>query len=244
MRIYRVHVDAPLGAGETIELPERAANHLVRVLRHRTGDRVRLFDGRGQEAEAEIIAAHRRHGCRVRVVETRRTLRESNLVIELLPSVSRNDRMDWVMQKTVELGVAVIRPILTERSEVRPDGDAARRMRRWREIIVGACEQCGRTILPRLHAPVPVEQVRTDAASRLALSPSAESALTDWSLPDGAVALAVGPEGGFGERDLADLDACGFQRASLGPRVLRTETASIAAVTALQVLHGDLGSRR
>lgn len=241
MRIYRIYIDAPLCAGETLELPERASNHLVRVLRHRSGDRVRLFDGRGLEADAEITAAHRRHGCRVRVFEVRRILRESSLAIELLPGMSRGEKMDWVIQKSVELGVTVIRPIVAERSQVRPDGDAARRMRRWREIIIGACEQCGRTIVPTLHSPIAVDQIQTDAATRLMLVPAAEFALADCPSPSGAIALAVGPEGGFGERDLAKLDACGFRRARLGPRVLRTETASLAAVSILQALHGDLG---
>ena len=244
MRIYRVHIDAPLGDGETLELPERAAHHLVKVLRHRAGDRVRLFDGRGHEAEAEIIAAHRRHGCRVHILETRQILRESNLVIELLPGMSRGEKMDWVIQKTTELGVAAIRPILTERSEARPDGNGNRRMRRWREIIIAACEQSGRTLLPQMHAPVSIEQLRTDAATRLTLDPAAESTLADHSPGAGAIALAVGPEGGFSDRDLTTLDACSFRRAGFGPRVLRTETASVAAVTALQVLHGDLGSVR
>lgn len=244
MRIYRVHIDAPLRAGDTLELPERAAGHLVKVLRHRSGDRIRLFDGRGHEATAEIIAAHRRHGCRVRVLETRKISRESGLVVELLPGMSRGEKMDWVVQKSVELGVAAIRPILSERSEVRPDGEGSRRMRRWREIVIGACEQCGRTLLPRLDSPAPVDQVRTDASTRIVLDPAAQSALADCPIAEDSVALAVGPEGGFGDRDLADLLASGFRRASFGSRVLRAETASVAAVTALQVLHGDLGRRR
>jgi len=244
VRIYRIHVEVSLRAGKTLELPERAAHHLVKVLRHRTGDRVRLFDGSGQEAEAEIIAAHRRHGCRVRVLETRRILRESSLVIELLPGISRGEKMDWVIQKSVELGVAAIRPILSERSEVRLNVDETRRMRRWREIIIGACEQCGRTLLPQMHAPVPVEQVQPDAATRLVLHPSAESDLTQCPPADGKVALAAGPEGGFSDRELAKLDSFGFRRVRFGPRILRTETASVAAVTALQVLYGDLGKFR
>jgi len=243
VRIYRIHVDAALDAGKTLELPERAAHHLIKVLRHRTRDRVRLFDGRGREAEAEIIAAHRRHGCSVRVLETRQILRESSLAIELLPGIGRGEKMDWVIQKSTELGVAAIRPLVSERSEVRLDGDQTRRMRRWREIIVGACEQCGRTILPQIHAPVPVEQVRPDAATRLVLEPSAESDLAGFPPADGTVALAAGPEGGFGDRDLAKLDTFGFRRVRFGPRILRTETASVAAVTALQVLYGDLGKR-
>lgn len=240
MRIYRVHVDTPLGIGETLELPERAARHLVKVLRHRTGDRVRLFDGRGQEAEAEITAAHRRHGCRVRIIDSREISRESQLCIELLPAISRGEKPDWVIQKAVELGVAAIRPIITERGEVRMTGDVTRRLQRWREIVIGACEQCGRTILPPVHLPAPLEQIDPDAATRIALDPEAESGLGDCPPADGAVAIAVGPEGGFSDRDLACLNARGFHRVCFGPRVLRTETAAIAAVAAVQVLYGDL----
>lgn len=243
MRIYRIHVDAALHSGEELTLPERAANHLVKVLRHRTGDRVRLFDGRGLEAEAEITAAHRRHGCRVRVIDTAEISRESNLAVELLPGIGRGEKMDWVIQKSVELGVAGIRPLITERGEVRLADNATRRMQRWREIVVAACEQSGRTLLPALHQPVPVEQLGTQAPTRLALHPEAEARLGDCPPAGDAVAIAIGPEGGFSAGDLARLGDRGFRGVRFGPRVLRTETAGVAAVTALQVLYGDLGNR-
>ncbi len=243
MRIYRIHVDAALRPGEELALPERAANHLVKVLRHRTGDRIRLFDGRGREAEAEITAAHRRHGCRVRIIEAAEISRESNLVVELLPGISRGEKMDWVIQKSVELGVAAIRPLVTERSEVRLADNATRRMQRWREIVVAACEQSGRTVLPELHQPVPVERPVTQVRTRLALHPEAEARLGDCPPTRDAVAIAIGPEGGFSAGDLARLGDHGFRSVRFGPRVLRTETAGVAAVTALQVLYGDLDNR-
>jgi len=242
MRIYRIHVDAALQPGQELTLPQRAANHLVRVLRHRTGDRVRLFDGRGREAEGEMTAAHRRHGCRVRILAVAEVSRESRLAIELLPAISRGEKMDWVIQKSVELGVAAVRPLVTERSEVRLEGDAARRMQRWRQIVIAACEQCGRTVLPEVHPPAPLQQASPDAATRLVLDPSAEYGPRAYPPADEAIAIAVGPEGGFSAPELGHLEARGFRTVRFGPRVLRTETAGIAALAAIQVLFGDLGS--
>lgn len=242
MRTYRIFVDSTLCAGDELALSERAANHLVKVLRHRTGDRVTLFDGSGMEASAEIIAAHRRHGCRVRVVETREMSRESGLAIELIQGMSRGEKMDLVIQKAVELGVAAVRPVVTQRSEVRPEAGAQRRMARWREIMIGACEQSGRTRLPTIYPPVALPELDTGASTRLALDPQARTGLAECPHSGDSIAIAVGPEGGFGEEDLELLEANGFRRVRFGPRVLRTETAGIAAVTALQVLYGDMGS--
>lgn len=241
MRTYRIFVDSKLHAGDELALSERAANHLVKVLRHRVGDRVTLFDGSGLEASAEIIAAHRLHGCRVRVIETAESSRESGLAIELVQGMSRGEKMDLVIQKAVELGVAAIRPVITQRSEVRPDASAARRVARWHEIMIGACEQSGRTRLPEIHAPVALAELETGASTRLALDPEARSGLADFAPSGDGIAIAVGPEGGFGEEDLDLLRARGFKCVRFGPRVLRTETAGIAAVAALQVLYGDMG---
>lgn len=242
MRIYRIHAEAELRAGSELTLSERAANHLVKVLRHRVGDRVTLFDGKGCEAVAEIVSAHRQHGCRVRVIETAEVSRESPLEIELLPGLSRGDKMDLVIQKAVELGVAAIRPVITERSEVRPDKSAASRLARWREIVIGACEQCGRAHLPEVHPPVAIEQIDAGASTRLVLDPESATGLADCRPAGHAISIAIGPEGGFSERDLALLDRNGFRRVRFGPRILRTETAGIAAISVLQAFYGDLGS--
>ncbi|HKL52163.1 MAG TPA: 16S rRNA (uracil(1498)-N(3))-methyltransferase [Wenzhouxiangellaceae bacterium] len=243
MRIYRIHADSELRTGDELRLSERAAQHLVKVLRHRVGDRVTLFDGKGREAKAEIIMAHRRHGCSVRVLETVEVCRESPLRVELLPGMSRGEKMDLVIQKTVELGVSVIRPIITERSEVRPDKSAAARLSRWKEIVIGACEQCGRAHLPEIHAPSPIEGIADRTSARLVLNPASRTLLDDCPPVEGEISIAIGPEGGFSERDLALLEQRGFRSVRFGPRILRTETASIAAVSALQVLYGDLGKR-
>lgn len=243
MRVYRIHIDAPLAAGAELKLPERAAGHVIKVLRHRTGDRLTLFDGHGIEADAEIISAHRRHGCRVRVLEARQVSRESPLQIELIQGLGRGDRMDWVIQKAVELGVSRISPVVTEHCEVRPGPATSRRMARWTEILIGACEQAGRAHLPDIHAPTTLEQLAPACAVRLALDPGAEAGLDRDGRVETGVSVAVGPEGGFSNADLAALDGAGFIGVRFGPRVLRTETAGIAAVCALQVLYGDLGGR-
>ena len=247
MRIYRIYTESELRAGDALALSERAAQHLVKVLRHRVGDRVTLFDGHGLEASAEIVSAHRRHGCSVRVVETVEVSRESPLKIELLPGLSRGEKMDLVIQKSVELGVASIQPIITARSEVRPDKSVASRLARWREIVIGACEQSGRAHLPEVHAPVPIEEITTegisiDASTRLVLDPAAAATLADCRPTGNGISIAIGPEGGYSERDLALLERIGFTGVRFGPRVLRTETAGIAAVAALQALYGDLGN--
>ena len=242
MRRYRIHVDSRLRAGGELALSERAAQHLVKVLRHRVGDRVTLFDGHGLEATAEIVSAHRRHGCSVRVVETVEVSRESPLGIELLPGLSRGEKMDLVIQKAVELGVTSIRPIITQRSEVRPDKSIASRMARWRDIVIGACEQCGRAHLPEVHPPIALEELVAGTSTRLALDPEAAAGLADRPPADTGISIAIGPEGGFSEQDLVLLERNDFIRVRFGPRILRTETAGIAAVAALQTLYGDLGN--
>lgn len=242
MRIYRIYADKELRAGAELALSERAAHHLVRVLRHRVGDPVVLFDGNGREATAEIVSAHRRHGCSVQVIETFEVCRESPLRIELLPGLSRGEKMDLVIQKAVELGVAAIRPIISQRSEVRPGNSATGRLARWREIVIGACEQSGRAHLPEIHAPVTVEEISSDAPTRLVLNPGAAAQLADSPPVRNEVSIAIGPEGGFSEQDLAMFDSNGFSAVRFGPRILRTETAGIAAVSALQALYGDLGN--
>lgn len=243
MRIYRVYADAALRVGAELALSERAAHHLVKVLRHRVGDRVTLFDGKGTEATAEIISAHRRHGCRVRVVQPVEISRESPLRIELLPGMSRGEKMDLVIQKAVELGVATIQPIVTRRSEIKANRISANRLARWREIVIGACEQCGRTQLPEIRAPILIEDIIASASTCVALDPESCASLADFRPSGPEISIAIGPEGGFSEPELELLERSGFTRIGFGPRVLRTETAGIAAVAAAQTLFGDLVDR-
>ena len=244
MREIRIYLEPPLRAGDDIELDARASGHLVRVLRRRTGDRFTAFDGLGHEAEAELTEASRRGACRARIGPLRDVSRESPLRIELIQAVARGDKMDDVVRKAVELGVATIRPVLSTRTEVRMDADGGRKLERWREIMLAACEQSGRTMVPELHPPATLDRLTPDADLRLMLDPGACQGLGE--LPDAAdasgIAVAIGPEGGFDDTDLRALAAMDFRPVRFGPRVLRTETAGPAVIAALQCLYGDLGA--
>ncbi|MDT8410288.1 MAG: 16S rRNA (uracil(1498)-N(3))-methyltransferase [Wenzhouxiangellaceae bacterium] len=244
MRQIRIYTPGPLESGSVIELDARATGHVVRVLRLRPGDSIELFDGHGKQASAELVEADRRAGCRVKILQWSDPAPESPLRITLIQALARGDKMDWIVQKSVELGVAAIQPITSARCEVRLDERRIEsRMRRWTEIMIGACEQSGRAWLPRLQAPVELKNLDPEPACRLFLQPQSEATIAGLELKPTSLALglAIGPEGGWNETDLAQLQAAGFKGIRLGPRVLRTESAGIAAIAALQVLFGDMG---
>ncbi len=245
MRVTRVHVELPLAAGVEIELPDNAANHLVRVLRLGVGDHCTLFNGDGLDYPARLVDAGKRM---VRVVVERGIVidNESPLPLVLLQGVARGEKMDLILQKAAELGVVSLHPLYSQRSEVKLVGARAdKRLAHWRGVVVAACEQCGRARVPAVAMPLPLVHALAalpDGGLRLILDPDADASLTqltvDASQP---VCLAVGPEGGWSSQDRDQLAAAGFNGVRLGPRVLRTETAGLAAIAALQVLHGDLG---
>ena len=244
MRATRIHVDADLKAGIELTLPEQAGAHLARVLRLRTGDAVSLFNGDGNDYAAELIAVGPRE-TRVRVLGATANGSESPLRIVLAQALARGEKMDWIVQKATELGVAEIVPLVTARSEVKLDeGRARKRLEHWRAVAISACEQCGRARVPEIGAVQPLREwlssLDPDAtATRLALLPEGESGARELrAMPDTAV-LAVGPEGGFDEVDSALLRGANFKGLRLGPRVLRTETAGVAGIAALQALYGD-----
>ena len=247
MRLTRAWVDLPLSAGARFELPEAAATHLVRVLRLREGDGCVLFNGDGRDHRARIVEAGKRRTV-VEVLDAETVDNESPLRITLLQGIARGEKMDLILQKATELGVARIVPLRSERSEVRLEGERlARRLEHWRAVVVAACEQSGRARLPELLAPVPVSAIAGATAQdqlRLTLDPRGGHVLPSLAtrLADGKVevAVAIGPEGGWAPRDREALDAAGFDGLRLGPRVLRTETAGLAAIAALQALYGDL----
>ena len=244
MRTIRIHIDAPLAEGDALALPEQAGEHVARVLRLGVGDALVLFNGDGRDYPARIAALARRE-VRVEVGAAQAVEKESPLRLTLAQGIARGEKMDLILQKATELGVARIVPLLTERSEVRLDGErAGKRIAHWQAVIASACEQCGRARLPEL---LPLQALRgwldglaDDGALRLTLLPDGtRQARALRPGPAGAV-LAIGPEGGLGERDIAMLRAAGFDGLRLGPRILRTETAGLAALAALQALHGDL----
>lgn len=243
MRIPRIHVPAPLHCDADIVLPAQAAEHLVRVLRLQSGHPLRLFDGNGNEFEAELLVAGKR-AASARVLEAVANDRESPLPIRLGQSVARGEKMDWILQKATELGVAQIVPLISDRSEVRLDAQRAeRRLAHWQAVVASACEQCGRSLVPILTAPVRLEAwaatLDDNAGQRLSLDPDSATAARDLA-PPSRVTLAVGPEGGWSDQDRAVLSQARFHGLRLGPRILRTETAGLAAIAALQALFGDM----
>ena len=243
MRVTRCHVDLPLRPGGELALPERAANHLARVLRLREGDACVLFNGDGHDYDARITALGKREA-RAEVVAARRIENESPLRITLLQGIARGEKMDWILQKATELGIARILPASSDRSEVKLDAQRAdKRLAHWRGIVVSACEQSGRATVPDVAAPQSLAQAAAMREGRgFILDPFAEASLSSLQGVERlACTIAIGPEGGWSPRDREQLVAAGYEGLRLGPRVLRTETAGIAAISALQALCGDLG---
>lgn len=243
MRLNRIFCEGPLTSGADIDLPSAGAYHVARVLRMREGAPLSVFDGGGHELRAEII---RVDGDRVTVKLGEQALgtTESPLRITLVQGVSRSERMDWTLQKATELGVAAIAPVLTARSVVRLDEkQAVKKQAHWRGIVVGACEQCGRAKLPAVSTPTTLRDYLTNVRKdglRLVLSPSAPGSLVGLSSMPSKVELLIGPEGGLDDDELLAAQKAGFMPVRLGPRVLRTETAAVVALSVLQGLWGDL----
>ena len=244
MRLTRVHVDQPLAPGIELALPEAAAAHLVRVLRLAVGDACVLFDGSGSDYAGRVLAIGKRE-VRVAVGEATPVARESPLRITLLQGIARGEKMDLILQKATELGVSEIRPLGSQRSEVKLDETrAAKRLSHWQSVVVSACEQSGRAVVPAVWAPAALATALAALPAgglRLILDPFGALSLSTLEPPGGqSILLAVGPEGGWSPRDRDELVAAGFDGMRLGPRVLRTETAGLAAIAALQARFGDL----
>jgi len=241
----RIYVSAEIHPHSTCFLPRAQAHHLARVLRLAAGDAVVLFNGDGADYEGTIDSLAK-GAVSVRVGERRAAGRESPLEIVLGQALSSGDRMDYTVQKAVELGVAAIHPLAAERSVVRLAAERAeKRAAHWQAVVIAACEQCGRSRVPPV-APVAAfdrwlaqHAGRDDGRSRLLLSPRADARLRDVAAPGGAVTLLAGPEGGFTAGEEAAARRGGFTPVRLGPRVLRTETAAVAALAAMQALWGD-----
>jgi len=242
-RVPRLYVDTELRPHAKLALPEDAAHHAARVLRLQEGDAVVLFDGRGGEYEARLSLPGRGQvaaetGARTDIE------RESPLAVTLLQAVSSSEKMDFTIQKAVELGVAAIQPVLTAKSVVRLSaGREERKLTRWRRVAIAACEQCGRNRVPEIREAMTVEaysRIPGSASLRLLLSPKGNSGLKNIQRKiEHAVTLAVGPEAGFSDEEERLLERAGFVPVRLGQRILRTETAALAALAALNALAGD-----
>jgi 16S rRNA (uracil1498-N3)-methyltransferase len=224
-------------------LPAVKAHHVAHVLRLVPGDPVVLFDGRGTVHDA-VITSCARGAVSVRVSGSRSENRESPLQVTLAQAVSSGERMDYTIQKAVELGVNAVQPLLSERCVVRLSGDrAAKRLLHWQGVVAAACEQCGRTHVPEVRPLLSLrdwlEQPADGHGLRLLLAPGAATGLRELKRPSGMVTVLAGPEGGLSAVEADDAVRTGFLPLRLGPRVLRTETAAVALLAALQTLWGD-----
>jgi 16S rRNA (uracil1498-N3)-methyltransferase len=223
-------------------LPEKVHRHAVQVLRLKQGAELFLFDGRGLEYSA-ILEDVAKRSSTVRLVKSLNVDNESPLSITLLQGVSRGERMDYALQKAVELGVHHIIPVITDRCNVSLSGDRAdKRLAHWQGIITSACEQSGRSILPILSNVTQLEEAINNCAveCRLVLDPLADSGLTTLTRQND-VALLIGPEGGLAEQEIQKAVDLGFQAITMGPRILRTETATVTALAIVQAAWGDVG---
>lgn len=240
----RFYCPPPLPQNGSFELPPDAAHHASRVLRLREGDAVQIFDGIGNECHGVIAELS---GKRVIVGDIRATNinRESPLHITLAQALSSNEKMDWVIQKATELGASEIQPLATERSVARLSSERAeKRVEHWQQVAVAACEQCGRNMLPTIHAPLDImvwlQQTHTSTDAKFILLPEGASSLSSQAKPLGNITLLIGAEGGFAPAESESALLCGFTPIRMGARVLRTETAAVAGLAALQTLWGDL----
>ena len=243
MRTIRLYVDLPLAPDCDASLPAAAAEHATRVLRLRSGDALVLFNGDGHDYPAQLLGVSRADAS-VRIAgRGAPAAPESPLALTLAQGIARGDKMDWILQKATELGVTRIVPLITARTEVRLDAERSeKRMAHWRGVITSACEQCGRARLPELSTPRLLTEwaFAADALDGLRLRLDPEAAGGPRQLPAfTAACLVVGPEGGLAPADHALLQKAGFAGMRLGPRVLRTETAGLAALATLQTLRGD-----
>ena len=235
----RFFLDAPLRAGTNVILPEDSAHHAVHVLRVHAGEEITLFNGRGGEFAARIASIQRLRVL-VDVLAHRAVERESPLRVVLVQGVSAGERMDFTVRKSVELGVAEIQPVLAASSVARPKGErAAARQAHWQKIAIAACEQCGRNQIPQVHATLAAADYSGATGTKLLLSPASQLRFSQAVKDGSAFTIAAGPEAGFNAAEEGAFLNAGFVPVRLGARILRTETAAIAALAALSAVRGD-----
>ena len=247
----RFYCPPPMPLSGSFDLPPDAAHHASRVLRLRIGDAVEIFDGIGNECHG-LLAALSGKSVTVAGISATDIRRESPLHVVLAQALSSSEKMDWIIQKATELGVTEIQPLDTERSVARLSVErAAKRLGHWQQVAISACEQCGRNVLPKIHAPLDImvwlQQTRTMPkmipetipAAKYILLPEGAASLHEQAAPQGKVMLMIGAEGGFSQPEITAASQCGFISIRLGARVMRTETAAIAGLAVLQTLWGD-----
>lgn len=239
MRLTRVFTPQPLTAGAELDLEQRPARHLLQVLRLRQGCELTLFNGDGRDYRARLVTGGRK-SARAEILGCSDMEPQPLLQIDLAIGLSKGERMDMVVQKSVELGVSSITPLFTEHSVVRlSEQRMQQRMAHWNRVAIAACEQSGRRRLPLLHAPVRLESWLDADRSGLLLDQQASASMHQLPSPGRTISLLVGPEGGFAQRECSLALTSGLRGVRLGPRILRTETAPLAAIAAIQALWGD-----
>ena len=242
MRIPRIYTPGPLTEAASVVLDASPSQHLAKALRKQVGDPVVIFDGRGSEYSATITSVDKR-AVTLQVGSTRLSDVESPLTTELAIAISRGERMDWVVQKATELGVSKITPLITERVEVKLPADrAAKRIAHWQQVAVSACEQSGRTRLPEIATITPLRTwlEATSSERRFVLHHRAGTTDAFAGPTPASVKLLIGPEGGLTADEISAAQSYQFEALQLGPRVLRTETAPLAALTLFQARWGDI----
>lgn len=245
MRISRIYLPIPLASNTEVELDDRARQYVLQVLRLKAGATLTIFNGNGLEYSAELNRAEKRRASML-LGDSHRPLRESPLAIHLGLGISKGERMDYAIQKAVELGVNEITPLFSQHCVIKLDEKRIEnRLRHWQGVIVSATEQCGRNQLSQLHTPIDFSRwIELENTSiNLILAPQAEHSLAQIQAEPQQLRLAIGPEGGFSSEEIKLAMNIEFKAISLGPRILRTETAVVAGLTALQTLWGDLNTR-
>jgi 16S rRNA (uracil1498-N3)-methyltransferase len=242
MREIRIYQAGSYSPGDLIDLSPEASHHVAVVLRMQVGDLLTLFCGDNREFSAQLEVSQKKM-VTVRITTERVVSRESSIRVHLAQAISKGERMEFVMQKAVELGVSSISPLLTERSVVKLDKTRLdKKLAQWQAIAIAACEQCGRNQIPEVNSILSLSDYlhQIKAPLKLVLDPRDNKTWRDYCFETGEVALLIGPEGGFSQEELKQIYQAEFKPLCLGPRILRTETAAIAALSVLQALGGDL----
>ena len=242
MKTVRIYQAGPYEKGQTLALSDTAGQHVGVVLRMQVGEHITLFCGDNREFFATITATHKKK-VSVMINAVCELSRESPRAIHLAQAISKGDRMEWVIQKAVELGVASITPLFTTHCVVRLDAERLnKKQAQWQAIAMAACEQSGRNQLPMIHQALSLETYleQCHAKIKLVLHPNTAKSWRDYSFTEGDIALLIGPEGGLSDDEVSQAVATQFQSLCIGPRILRTETAAIAAISVLQAISGDL----
>jgi 16S rRNA (uracil1498-N3)-methyltransferase len=242
MRISRIYHSQPLNVGELTSLEDEAATHVGRVLRMQATEKLVLFNGLGGQYQATIEAASKKN-VTVQITAFDNHCAESPLKIHLGQGISRGDKMEFTIQKAVELGVSEITPLFTERCGVKITGERLnKKLQQWQKIAISACEQCGRNTIPIIHNPLPLSQWLQQISKELKINlhPRATDTIKTLAWPTNGIRLIIGPEGGLSDNEITQTVDNGFGEVTLGPRILRTETAGLTVISALQLQFGDL----